>query len=152
MIWYLTKSVVCFSWFGTWRCTPSDVAFSQRFWCRCCIYYIRTNCSYYDILWIGIIYNLFFTLKIKYLEISLLLRNNCYNSPFFVIAKQWQFIAFPNLSHFAFLRLIKKWIFWGENNKWKKISEKQQNNTPRGRFELPRREAPVAFEATAFPG
>ncbi len=25
-------------------------------------------------------------------------------------------------------------------------------NTPRGRFELPRREAPVAFEATAFPG
>ena len=24
--------------------------------------------------------------------------------------------------------------------------------TPRGRFELPRREAPVAFEATAFPG
>jgi hypothetical protein len=25
-------------------------------------------------------------------------------------------------------------------------------HTPRGRFELPRREAPVAFEATAFPG
>ena len=24
--------------------------------------------------------------------------------------------------------------------------------TPRGRFELPRREAPAAFEATAFPG
>ena len=151
MIWYLAKSAVYFSWSGTWRFThltrffPYDSGVVAA-------YIVWTNCSYYDILWIGIIYNLFFTLKIKYPKISVLLRNNCYHSPFFVIAKQWQFIAFPNLSHFAFLRLIKKWIFWGENNKWKKISEKQQNNTPRGRFELPRREAPVAFEATAFPG
>ena len=151
MIWYLAKSAVCFSWSGTWRFTPLTRFFPNDSGVVAA-YIVWTNCSYYDILWIGIIYNLFFTLKIKYLEISLLLRNNCYNSPFFVIAKQWQFIAFPNLSHFAFLRLIKKWIFWGENNKWKKISEKQQNNTPRGRFELPRREAPVAFEATAFPG
>jgi hypothetical protein len=27
-----------------------------------------------------------------------------------------------------------------------------KNKTPRGRFELPRRRAPAAFEATAFPG
>jgi hypothetical protein len=29
---------------------------------------------------------------------------------------------------------------------------RENTKTPRGRFELPRREAPVAFEATAFPG
>jgi hypothetical protein len=46
-----------------------------------------------------------------YPKISVLLRNNYYHSPFFVIAKQWQFIAFPNLSPVAFLRLIKNGFF-----------------------------------------
>jgi hypothetical protein len=37
--------------------------------------------------------------------------------------------------------------------KWKQNSRRLKPLlTPRGRFELPRREAPVAFEATAFPG
>jgi hypothetical protein len=31
------------------------------------------------------------------------------------------------------------------------IDIKYRIKTPRGRFELPRRKAPVAFEATAFP-
>jgi hypothetical protein len=35
---------------------------------------------------------------------------------------------------------------------WNKPYKENTKNTPRGRFELPRREAPVAFEATAFPG
>ena len=45
-------------------------------------------------------------------------------------------------------------------DRWKNEAIYQKNrldqevavHTPRGRFELPRREAPVAFEATAFPG